>query len=189
MRDYILYHNAMKMRYDLEEAPIEGQQEEDTEAKALGLNIFETSGFYDNNFYEPDWEFFSGDDSLEDLPFSIVTSNRKESVESIGQRVWIIQGQALTIPRQYYFHGCFSPLVADRGISLIGDRRFKYRLWGEEESLYRPIHPALYLSREGWFGEVLQSFQNFRFGFREIPNSFWVARLEEMQDEVFQLKQ
>lgn len=153
MRDYILYHNATKMGYDLENIPIDGDD---------GL----------------EWEYFVGDDDLEEYTFSIVTSNEKESQESIGQRVWVIQGSAESSPRRYYLHGYFFPIVTERCLIKIGDKEFKYRLLGNDDYLVRPLHKAAYLDRREWFGDFLREHKNFKTGFREIRDSAFVEQLD-----------
>ena len=120
MRNYILYHNASDMGYDLEGNDLFGEEE--------GVNVFSSSVFNDGEVYEPDWEFFAGDEDLEEYTFSIATSNKKETEESIGQRVWVIQGEAFSSPRRYYLHGYFSPLVTEKKEIKLGGRKFQYQL-------------------------------------------------------------
>lgn len=174
MREYILYHNATEMGYDLEGNDLLKEFE--------GINTFSLSLFDESQAGDMGWEYFAGDDELEEYEFSIVTNNKKEVGDSINQRVWVIQGEAFTSPRRYYLHGFFYPLVAEKKPIKIGDTKFQYRLLGREDGLRFPLVDACYLDRSGWFGGFLRYYQNFRVGFREIKDSAWIAELEEIYE-------
>jgi len=168
MKDYILYHNAEKMGYDLEGDRFL-EDDEDLEGESMSDEL------EDLHWENPDNSAAIDDESL----FAIATSNRKETEECIGHRVWVIQGQAGTFPREYYLHGYFYADGYQLKPETIARKKFKYRIYRNSDFIFRPIDQNLRLNREFWFLGFRKCYQNFRKGFREIVDSAFVAEIEE----------
>lgn len=140
--------------------------------------------------YVDDWE----DESWENpenqdvdggcLDFSIVTSNAAEAKGSIGNRVWVIQGEAHTKPREYYLHGYFFPETYQIKPTTIARRKFKYRLCGGSDKMVLPIQQAERLNGYFWFISFRKHYKNFRVGFREITDSTFISELEDIYEKI-----
>ena len=175
MRDYIFYHNASEMGYDLEGINVNWDGDDDSDDDIF-VDLDDGDG----------WEFFIGSKEFDakSYEFSIVTSNKNEAFEAIGNRVWVIQGEAWTEPREYYLHGYFIPELVERRPVKIGSKTFKYRLYGNLDSIALPLENSFRLNGEFWFIFSRKEFQNFCKGFREIINSAHVADLEDCYERI-----
>ena len=171
VKNYILYHNAEKMGYDLE-----GNQIDDD-------NAFPYSDPFDDSD-ELKWQLpkeFAEEDF--DNMFKIVTRNGKEAKECIQNRVWVIQG--LGEPREYYLHGYFYPIAYRNRPLIINNKKFDYQIIGNDENISESIKDAIRLNGEFWFIGFKRYFQNFRVGFREIVDFGFVAELDECYEKFF----